>query len=240
MRTRSLFYSIPALAALALIAPGANAQINPYQGVSNVPPFVSLGYGAPPMALSPYGSQFYFGQQMPMSPYGGYNNSVNPYANPGPNSYYGNNGYYGGQPVIQDNGAYGGGYPYYAPANDYANPAYGPNGYYAPENGYNMNTAYGPNGYYAPARPVLPRTSDTIQAHRDVGGQILLNWQGDSRAVERITVALLDKNQKVLKQQTITAPPTQIRMTKVPNTAYYRMTVYYLNGATNTVTSPIF
>jgi|SwirhisoilCB1_FD_contig_41_8044995_length_1083_multi_3_in_0_out_0_1 hypothetical protein len=248
LMTRRLLQIIPALAALAVIAPGAQAQFNPYAGFSSAPPFVSMGYGAPPTMVSPYGVQ-------PALPPGGmYGFYGNGYGYPmGGNPYYGPNGYYpqnGYNPAYNQNGYYApNGYNTpnsgYSPAYDQNgyypqsgyNPAYNPNGYYAPND---YNAAYAPNNGYAPPPNVLPRTSDTISVNRGQAGRITLNWQGDPRTVSQVTYELLDKNHKPVSQKTITGPPTQVTLTKTPNTVYTRVIVRYLNNTTNTVTSPIF
>jgi hypothetical protein len=243
MMTHRLLPLLSAVAALTLIASGAQAQFNPYQSTASAPPFVSLGWGAPPTTITPYGVQSY-GPSMPYAnPYGYYGNGYYAYPQTAPYGNYGyDNSYYapnGSSYYPPNGGDYAPANGYYAPNGTYY-PAYGPNGYVAP-NGYAVPNGYNPA--YAPAAPapaVLPRTSDSIEAQRQQAGWISLGWAGDQNTVSQITFSLLDKNHKVLKHQTITGPPTQVRMLKAPGTAYYQVTVHYLNGATNTVTSPIW
>jgi hypothetical protein len=235
LTTRRLLHIIPAIAALAVIASGAQAQFNPYANFSSATPFVSIGYGAPPIAVSPYGVQALAGPpDMYGGGYGYYGNSA--YAYPMGNPYYGPNGYYpanGYNPAYDQNGnPLPGGYN--APNGYFPNTAYDQNGYYAP------NGAYYSNSAYAPPQNILPRTSDTISVSRGQAGRITLNWQGDPRTVSQITYELLDKNAKVVQHRTITGPPTQVTLLKTPNTVSYRIIVRYLNGATNTITAPIF
>lgn len=85
----------------------------------------------------------------------------------------------------------------------------------------------------------IPRTSDTIEASLESDNQIHIRWQGEPRAVARIRFALLDKNRKVIQQQTITSPPAEARLRSTKETAYYQVVVEYINGTTTTVVSPL-
>lgn len=193
--TRKLLNSLLALAALALIAPAAHAQMTPY---ANAYPYgggapVILGYGPGYWPVGPYS---YYG---PVAP------PIDPY------SYYGNPGF---------------GYP---------NPALA-RGYYQEANPYIANERFANAGMNP---NILPRTSDTIEARRESNNTIWIGWQGDTQMVNRITFALLNKDHHQITQRVRTSPPAQIRFTRIKDAAYYRVTVEYLNGATNTVTSPI-
>jgi len=169
---------------------------------------------------------------------------MNPYASAYP--------YGGGAPVIL---GYGPGYwpvgpyTYYGPVAPpidpytyYGSPGYGyqnpalAGGYYQEANPYVADGRFANAGM---APNMLPRTSDTIEARRESNNTIWIGWQGDTRLVNRISFALLDKNHRQITQRVRTSPPAQIRFTRIKDAAYYRVIVEYANGATNTVISPI-
>jgi hypothetical protein len=99
-----------------------------------------------------------------------------------------------------------------------------------------------PPVYYEPAYQVsqpavLPQTSASIEAEVEKDGRVLLKWQGEPGAVDRIVFSLLDANKKAIMDQKIERLPAEARFPLTNKSAYYRVTVYYLNGATTTVTS---
>lgn len=85
----------------------------------------------------------------------------------------------------------------------------------------------------------IPRTSDSIEARIEKSGKLLIRWQGEPRAVSRITVALLDQDRKVIKEQTITRLPAEARFTLTNKTSYYRVVIEYIDGTTNTIVSVV-
>jgi len=85
----------------------------------------------------------------------------------------------------------------------------------------------------------IPRTSDEIDARIEKDGKLLIRWQGEPRAVHRISFALLDKNRKVLKETTITRLPAETRFTLTNKTTYYRVTIEYINGTVTSVVSMV-
>lgn len=94
-----------------------------------------------------------------------------------------------------------------------------------------FNVSFGPRD--------IPRTSDTIEARLESNGKVWIGWQGEPRAVNRITFALLDKNRKPIKQETISRPPAEVSLPATKQTAYYGVIVEYINGTTTSVISPL-
>jgi|SRR5579871_5057754 len=97
--------------------------------------------------------------------------------------------------------------------------------------GNRYNVSFGPGD--------IPRTSDTIEARLESGGKVGLSWQGEPRAVKQITFALLDKNRKPIRQETISKPPAAVSLPAPRQTAYYAVIVEYINGTTTSVISPL-
>ena len=97
--------------------------------------------------------------------------------------------------------------------------------------------AYYEPAYQAPQPAVLPQTSASIEAEVEKDGRVLLKWQGEPGAVERIVFTLLDAEKKTIMDQKIERLPAEARFPLTNKSAYYRVTVHYLNGATTTVTS---
>ncbi len=93
------------------------------------------------------------------------------------------------------------------------------------------NVSFGPND--------IPRTSDTITARKEANNRLYVRWQGEPRAVRNITFALLDGNNRVVSQQTITSLPTEARLLRTAKTASYSVTVQYINGTTTSIVSPL-
>lgn len=85
---------------------------------------------------------------------------------------------------------------------------------------------------------VLPRTTDALQVEKD-RNVISFAWNGDPDAVNRITFALLDRGKVPMRQRIITKLPATARLTRSSRTAYYRVTVEYVNGTTNSVIAPL-
>jgi hypothetical protein len=128
---------------------------------------------------------------------------------------------------------------------------------YAP----NMGTAPDPNGlsYYGgfyggydqPPRtyPVsmydvhfgpedIPQTSSSISTKMS-SGNVTIEWKGEPKAIQSITIALLDKNGGVVSSKLITSLPTRATLKKTPKEVAYKVAVQYINGLNNTVTSPL-
>lgn len=144
--------------------------------------------------------------------YGGYTNGASPLVMLG--------GPYGGPTVVGPNGQA------YDPLNNYN---YGGYNYGDPR----FMAAYNNGGRF------LPRTSDSIDAARLSGNRIDIAWQGEPSVVSRIQIDLMDKNHRILKSKTITALPAEARFARTQKVAYYQVTVEYLDGSTNKITSSI-
>jgi hypothetical protein len=84
---------------------------------------------------------------------------------------------------------------------------------------------------------ILPQTTSSIEAGIDKEGMAHIKWQGEAGAVERIVFSLLDAEKKVIVEQKVDRLPTEARFPLTNKSAYYRVTVHYLNGTTNTITS---
>jgi hypothetical protein len=89
------------------------------------------------------------------------------------------------------------------------------------------------------AENAIPRTSDTIEAKLDSDGQVRIKWSGNAPYVSHVTMALLDKDRKVLKSQTFTKLPVDGRFPLTNKTAFYQVVVRYVNGTTTSVISPL-
>lgn len=166
--------------------------------------------------------------------FGGYN----PFGNPFGNFYYGQ----GASNTILQGSA---NFPYYGWGNQ--NTVVNPNGTLdLPP----YTETYGANGNFTqtdedreatPGRSrsnVLPRTSDAMQINKE-RSSLTFAWQGNSDAVRRITFALLDRGKKPIRQQVITRLPAEARLTRSSKMAYYRVSVEYINGTTNTIVAPL-
>jgi hypothetical protein len=85
------------------------------------------------------------------------------------------------------------------------------------------------------SRALLPERvsglSDTAISHRKPQDPIRLEWQGDSRAIARLTFTLLDSRRRSLSEQTITSLPAEVRFTRSPDATYYRVCIEYQDGA---------
>ncbi|HLK58820.1 MAG TPA: hypothetical protein VKU00_19765 [Chthonomonadaceae bacterium] len=111
-----------------------------------------------------------------------------------------------------------------------------PNGYFEydaysmpPTNLYNVS--FGPTD--------IPRTSDAVSVRKESNNRLFMQWQGEPRAVRSITFALLDTNNKVIRQQVITDLPAEARLTRTTKTTGYRVTIQYINGTVTNMTSPL-
>lgn len=175
--------------------------------------------------------------------FGGYGSYGNPFANfnygqVSPNFYYGQ-----GVPnaILQGTGNF----PYYGWSDQ--NTVVNPDGTLdLPP----YTETYGANGNFtrtdedSEAVPVrnrsnaLPRSSDAIQVSKD-RNRVSFAWQGDPDSVRRITFTLLDRAKQPLRQQVITKLPAEARLTRNSRTMYYRVTVEYINGTTNTINAPL-
>jgi len=85
----------------------------------------------------------------------------------------------------------------------------------------------------------LPQTSSTIKAQRTSSNQLLLQWNGDTSTVRRVSFVVLDEKKQVIEQKVVLQRPVQARFTLTDAARYYGVQVKYLNGATNTVYSPL-
>jgi hypothetical protein len=84
----------------------------------------------------------------------------------------------------------------------------------------------------------LPRTSDALQIEKERNA-VIFSWNGTSDSVNRITFTLLDRSKQPIRQRIITRLPATARLTRSNRTAYYRVTVEYINGTTNSVIAPL-
>lgn len=85
----------------------------------------------------------------------------------------------------------------------------------------------------------IPRTSDTIEAKLEADAQVRIKWSGSASLVSHVTMALLDKDRKVLKTQTFTKLPVDGSFPLTNKTAFYQVVVRYVNGTTTSVISPL-
>ena len=85
----------------------------------------------------------------------------------------------------------------------------------------------------------IPRTSDMIEAKLEADAQVRIKWTGNAPLVSHVTMALLDKDRKVLKTQTFTKLPVDGRFPLTNKTAYYQVVVRYVNGTITSVISPL-
>jgi hypothetical protein len=97
--------------------------------------------------------------------------------------------------------------------------------------------AYYEPTYQIPQPQVLPQTSASIEAEVEKEGKVLIKWQGEPAAVDHINFTLLDPEKKVIIEQKVERLPAEARFPLTNKSAYYRVTVYYLNGTKTTVTS---
>jgi len=91
--------------------------------------------------------------------------------------------------------------------------------------------------YQVPQPQVLPQTSASIDAEVEKEGKVRIKWQGEPDAVELIVFTLLDPEKKVIIEQKVDRLPAEARFPLTNKSAYYRVTVTYLNGTKTTVTS---
>lgn len=208
--------------------PFATNGINPYD-------FNGIGITNPLNPFSQYNSIPNAGNVL------NYAQGANPFANNGlgiGNEYYMGNPSGGGYVV--------GGVPYggvvgspnggVTPYGGYAYGGYNAPGYLPPAAaaGYvrgAYNTVIGPND--------IPRTNDAILVNKLGTKRVELAWQGQPRAVKQITFSLLNKNMEPLASKTITAEPARATLTRSPKATYYRVTVQYINGTLNRITSAL-
>lgn len=174
---------------------------------------MGIGTQAQVVLLPGYGSYNGFMSIGGYNPLGGYN-GYNPYGIGDIYNGYENPYLYNG---LAGYGSYGyGNYGYYGP--------YGPN-----MAGYNTD-------YHQTA---IPRTNDSVVVRKQAKNKVYMSWQGDNAMVSSITFALLDKNGKVLTEQTITSPPAEMTLTRTSKSAYAQIVVNYINGTTSSFLSPL-
>jgi hypothetical protein len=106
-----------------------------------------------------------------------------------------------------------------------------------------MNTLWDPAVLNAQVQAAvaanLPRrASESIDASFDKG-TVTVKWSGEPRLVQRIRFQILDKDRKVIKEELVTRLPAETKFSVTNKTAYYRTVVEYIDGTTNTVTSPL-
>ncbi len=109
--------------------------------------------------------------------------------------------------------------------------------YYAPMENYYQPSDAEVNATRAVANG-LPRTSDAIQVEKE-RTKVMFSWRGEPNAVRRITFALLDRSKQPIRQQVITQLPARSSLNRNGRTAYYQVTIEYLNGTTNSVIAPL-
>ena len=233
MKNTKLWNVALALGAMTLAANGANAQY--YQAGGGSAVVLGGNYNGGGVVVGQNGAA------APYTPYAPYN-----YGNYGysPYAYYGNYGY---NPYAAfDVNGYNGYYDY----NGYYN--YAPNAAVPAGDNAGYNNTQTPNGAPIPApngtvprRAVtqtarfLPRTTDTIEARRMTGKRFQITWNGENSAVNKITFAMLDANKRAIQTRTVLQPPGECTFPISTRAAYYQVVVEYVNGTTNTVTSPL-
>lgn len=87
--------------------------------------------------------------------------------------------------------------------------------------------------------PLIPRTTDTVEAKIEKDGKLFIQWKGEPRAVSRVVFALLDKDKKPLRQQEIRRLPVETRFALTNKTAFYQVYIEYVNGTTTSIVSPL-
>jgi hypothetical protein len=173
--------------------------------------------------------------------FGASNSGVNPYLQGGfPNTF----AYFGQSPIMFQGGSYWGW--------NNSNLFVGNNGIVAFPNTYDffrVPTNYEEVEELAENAPqpvpnqdvqssALPRTSDALQIEKERNA-VIFSWNGTSDSVNRITFTLLDRSKQPIRQRIITRLPATARLTRSNRTAYYRVTVEYINGTTNSVIAPL-
>jgi hypothetical protein len=83
----------------------------------------------------------------------------------------------------------------------------------------------------------VPQTSSSIDAKLEPKGNVLIQWSGLPETVNKIKFSLLDSKKNILRSKTVTSLPAEARFNMTNKSAYYRATIYHVNGTTTTVTS---
>lgn len=107
-------------------------------------------------------------------------------------------------------------------------------------NGVNPDQNNAPdNGWTGYVITRVPHGNDQVGAKRLTNGMVALRWQGNPKNISSITFALTDSKGRVLRSQTITSPPAEVRFNRPANASFYEAFIRYIDGASNTVMSPI-
>lgn len=97
-----------------------------------------------------------------------------------------------------------------------------------------------PTGMSADPRPNVPTRvphgEDRVKAWR-VGNQLVLRWIGDPNTVSRVTFALTDRSGRTLRRTSTATLPAEVRFSPSASTAFYELTVQYIDGGVNTIMS---
>ena len=101
------------------------------------------------------------------------------------------------------------------------------------------NVAY-PSGVALAQRGLVarvPHGSDSVKMWRVAPGRLALRWQGDPRIANSVTFELTDRAGRTLRRATVTRNPAEVRFAPPRNAAFYKATVQYVDGASNTIMS---
>ena len=89
------------------------------------------------------------------------------------------------------------------------------------------------------SRFAITRTSDSIEVKRGKDNSLTVKWQGEQRAVQRITLALLDAKRTVVTEKSITQMPAETTVAPTEKTKFYRYTIEYIDGTTTVLVAPL-
>jgi hypothetical protein len=111
-------------------------------------------------------------------------------------------------------------------------------GYYGgfnPEPSYNTvaslyNVSFGPQD--------IPQTSSKVTT-KLTSTALSFTWEGEPRAIQSITVSTVDKNNSVLASKVITALPARATLKRSTKATGYTVSIQYINGLSNSITSPL-
>jgi hypothetical protein len=108
-------------------------------------------------------------------------------------------------------------------------------GGYNPEASYSSaaslyNVSFGPQD--------IPQTSSKITT-KLTSSTLSFLWEGEPRAIQSITVSLVDKNNSVISSKVITAMPAKATLKRTTKATSYSVNIQYINGLSNTIASPL-
>jgi hypothetical protein len=92
------------------------------------------------------------------------------------------------------------------------------------------NVSFGPTD--------IPQTSSKITT-KLTPSTLAFQWEGEPRAIQSITVSLVDKNNAVVSTKTITALPSRATLKRTSKTTGYTVNIQYINGQSNSISSPL-